>query len=474
MRTSASHCVHTLLALMAIALGNAASAANVSLWVSNHGTDSNGCGSPTNPCRSISQAIENATDGDTIWVGPGHYGNVNGDVGFTGPGDEHPMPTVPDFAGLFEGTGCIVCINKAVHVYSTSGAAATVIDSGSLPPYNATVMVTADGAAFGYVGRGFTITGGNAIGVALYMDSWQGSKLGVVIAGNVDLKDSTGFEVYGPTGYYHLNCPPDIPQACPGFGGVFWLYQNQASHNGTGFWIRSRNAFSLPSTHKSVQFLIQNNVTRAAGTGFHIESGQICGDCTPLGPASEVLTIHNFATNGGVGFYLRQAGPAKDNFASDNSQYGFLSVGSSGPFVHNSAIGNAGPGIVTGLDAGTPSFGLSLQQNNFFNNDRNRPVLSLGEYGPPYDYDPGPSAHCGVLNMGAVWQSYALDGGSHLPPAPPVPSVTLQATNNYWGSSSGPSSAGAGDAAGGVCDQNNAVTITKPFATTAVTITALP
>jgi len=470
MRISTSHWAYVLISL-AITLGNAASAA--SLWVSNHGTDSNGCGSPTNPCRSISQAIENATDGVTIWVGPGHYGNVSGVVGFTGTGDEHPMPVAPDFSGYFEGTGCIVCINKAVHVYSTSGAAATVIDSGPSPPYNATVMITADGGDFGYVGHGFTITGGNGIGVVLLMDSWQGSKLGVVIAGNVDLNDATGFEIYGPYGYYHIgDCQALPPQACPGFSGSFWLYQNQASHNGIGFWVRSRNAVSPAYLHKSVQFLVQNNVARAAGTGFQIEPGHICGDCPAI--ATEVLLVHNFATNGGVGFSLLQGGQTKDNLATDNSQYGFLVRGSSGPFVRNSAIGNAGPGIVIGLEARTASFSLSLQQNNLFNNDRNRPVLSFGDYGAPYDFNAGPGAHCGVLNMGAIWQSYAGGTGLHGPPTAPIPSVTLQATNNYWGSSSGPSSTGAGDAAGGVCDENNAVTITKPFATSPAPISALP
>lgn len=42
----------------------------------------------------------------------------------------------------------------------------------------------------------------------------------------------------------------------------------------------------------------------------------------------------------------------------------------------------------------------------------------------------------------------------------------LQAANNYWGSSKGPSSSGPGDNAGGVCDQNNSTTITKPFSPT--------
>jgi hypothetical protein len=55
------------------------------------GVDSAACGSPKSPCRSISQAIENASDGDTIEVGAGRYGSISGSADFTGPGDEHPQ-----------------------------------------------------------------------------------------------------------------------------------------------------------------------------------------------------------------------------------------------------------------------------------------------------------------------------------------------------------------------------------------------
>jgi len=59
-------------------------------------------------------------------------------------------------------------------------------------------------------------------------------------------------------------------------------------------------------------------------------------------------------------------------------------------------------------------------------------------------------------------------------PTPPVPSVTPQAVNNDWGAGSSPSWAGLGDAAGSVSDRNDAVMITRSFATTAATATPLP
>jgi hypothetical protein len=48
-------------------------------------------------------------------------------------------------------------------------------------------------------------------------------------------------------------------------------------------------------------------------------------------------------------------------------------------------------------------------------------------------------------------------------PVPPFPPTTVQAAQNYWGSSAGPKANGPSDAAGGICDQNNGTTVYKPF-----------
>ncbi|MGH9521822.1 MAG: hypothetical protein ACRD3E_04745, partial [Terriglobales bacterium] len=183
--------------------------------------------------------------------------------------------------------------------------------------------------------------------------------------------------------------------------------------------------------------------------------------------------VHNVAAESGVGFSLTRTGKITDNIASDNSQFGFY-LEEVVPFLRNSAFGNAGPGVVTIDEAASyqsaPAPYAAFYGNNFFGNDRNRPALAFGGYGQPYDYNPGTSAQCGVLNMGAVGESLDVVAG-HAPPAPPVPTVVLQAANNYWGSTSGAKPSGPGDAAGGVCDQNGAATIVKPFATAAESIT---
>jgi hypothetical protein len=114
-----------------------------------------------------------------------------------------------------------------------------------------------------------------------------------------------------------------------------------------------------------------------------------------------------------------------------------------------------------------------FDHNNFYGNDRNRPALLIHEPNGGGDPGliPGPGAHCGVLNVGKVAPQQP-DPITGVVPPPPV--VSQSAINNFWGSSKGPSATGAGDAAGGPCDQNGGVTVTKPFATVAFAITTAP
>jgi hypothetical protein len=118
------------------------------LTVSNYGTDSLTCGSADSPCRSISQAIQNAGSGDTIIVGPGRYGSLNNDGAFTNPGDEHPS-----------NTGGMVDVSKAVTIVSRDGADVTLIDAGT--NLLSCVTIEASGAVFGAKAKGFTLLQGS-------------------------------------------------------------------------------------------------------------------------------------------------------------------------------------------------------------------------------------------------------------------------------------------------------------------------
>jgi hypothetical protein len=452
-----------LISLIAILNFSNAHATTASLLVTNYGTDSSSCGSSTTPCRSISQAIANASDGETIWVGAGHYGNVNGDPGFAEPGDEH----VQALSNYFDYPSCMVCVTKAVHIFSLAGSAATTIDSGPSPTFTATVMIVADGVVFGSPGHGFTITGKNATGLVVDLENWSTSRLGVTVAGNVDLSDGVGFRVNGTEYNPFRGCPG--PQYCPPFLGQVVLSGNQAIGSGTGFWVEPK---TLGVLGQPLRFVLQNNVARGAGTGYVIDPGYglFCDDCTANNSAGIVSTVENFAADCATGFSFTRSGPVNSNVATNNSQFGFL-LFEAGQFVNNSAIGNAGPGVIVideaALYGATPVSYGTFRGNNLFGNDRNRPSLSFGGYGSPDAYNPGPSAHCGVLNMGAVAQSLNYES-AHAPPSPPIPTVTLQAAENYWGSANGPN--GPGDVVGGVCDQNDGVTVAKPFLTSPAAI----
>jgi hypothetical protein len=462
--------------LLAVAgIAGYAPVASASLTVSNYGTDSSSCGSTTSPCRSISQAIENAASGDTIWVGAGHYGDLNGDGNFDAPGSEHA--TV--FTSYSSYQACVICITKAVKIFSYNGAAVTTIQVGPNAISPTTVYIAANKVVFGAAGHGFTITGGNVNG--LVVDSLKAG--GATVSGNIDLKDGTGFTAVGsyPIGL-DPGCPvlpPGYPPACPPIFGIVLLSANQAIGNGTGFAVQSLGSNQMAGD--TLQFVLQDNLALGAGAGFSVSPGFYaeCDDCDDANTnAGNVTTLHNVAANSGVGFVLLGAGKVTDNVATNNSAAGFV-ITNVVTFARNSAIGNAGPGVIVQFLIPSPFSGdktpgpVDMFQNSFFGNDRNRPPLSLGEFSPGgfSPYDPGPSAHCGVLNVGEVVEANHVFFAA--PPSPP-PITNIQAADNFWGSAQGPQPNGPGDAAGGACDQNGGVTAVKPFATRSTGIAPHP
>jgi hypothetical protein len=117
------------------------------LQVANYGADSSTCGPTDSPCRSISKAIANAAPGDTIIVGPGRYGDLNGNGTPGEAGEETPT----------SGCGCMLAVNKAVVLISSGGAAATMIDARTVD-VNTNVLLITNGGEFGRPGHGFTVT----------------------------------------------------------------------------------------------------------------------------------------------------------------------------------------------------------------------------------------------------------------------------------------------------------------------------
>lgn len=456
-----------LLSAIAALFGAVVPVAAASLSVANNGVDSGSCGFEE-PCRSISQAMTNASSGDTIYVGPGRYGDINAD-NFTGPGDEQPDPN----AGLSNlpsdfPPGCIICITKPLHIYSRQGAATTVIANDPGSPYGSTVMIMSDGVDFGAAGSGFTLTGGSKNGVTISFGPDNIAFISVVknvsASGNVDLGDRNGFGFYGNP--YLLRCPVG---ACPQTTARILFEGNQAINNSsTGFNI-VRNYCCYYGTES---IIIENNLALGAGTGFAVTPGGQAEDLGSMLNAGNVQLVNDVATGGGIGFSANAAGQISYNTAVNNSSAGFVLAPGGAPFYDNSAIGNGGPGVIINyvvpgdapayLPVVTSATFMPFEGNNFFGNDRQRPVLSEGIYG----LNPGPSAHCGVLNLGGLLYPPFSSG--------PAPAIQLAAEKNYWGSANGPSAKGPGDAAGGVCDQNNAVTLVTPFSATPWEIRSLP
>jgi hypothetical protein len=348
---------------------------------------------------------------------------------------------------------------KGVHIYSTAGAELTVIDSGGLQPqYQSTVLILSDGVDFGAEQHGFTITGGNAHGVTIepIAHSLQGIARNISVSGNIDVGDGDGVYLFGrdtdPVGY--VGCPP---LACT-FNARLLIAGNRLVNNGNGVNLMTNN-WEGPGT-----MVVRDNQTIHAGTGYQVFPGYPFGSLT-VGYSVNVQLINNIAANGNVGFYAVLTGPIEYNTAIDNTQSGFV-ITAPTTFAFNAALGNGGPGVLINLSPDPLDLeGLSstaiFSENTFIDNDRNRPVpLFLGMVYSPVNFNPGPSAHCGVLNLGPLG---ALAGPTQVTP---VPATQLQATYNYWGSAVGPSGSGSGDAAGGVCDQNSATTVAKPFLST--------
>src|SRR6185503_4945332 len=118
--------------------------ANTTLYVAvNALRNGPNCGAQMTPCRTISQAIANAAPGNLIEVGPGLYGDIDGDGDANSAGEE---PSI--------------FLDKAVTVYSTGGAAQTIIRAPRRPDLRTiVVLIFADNTTFGRRNGGFTIVG---------------------------------------------------------------------------------------------------------------------------------------------------------------------------------------------------------------------------------------------------------------------------------------------------------------------------
>jgi len=300
------------------------------LHVANNGSDSDRCGSTRQPCRSISRAIQQANDGDTILVGPGFYGDVNLDGDFSDPGDEALNTTsFPD--------ACLICVNKRVRVRSTHGADLTIIDGTGTEELGPVVGVSIQvpGVSFGAESRGFTIREISNIGVSVRPEASD-----VTVAGNHALNngiddDSSGIGFFITVG-----------------AGVTRVQGNLATNNNFHGFLVAHGGVGAGSAR------ILGNLARGNGEyGFVIEAGAAPG----------YAIIGNVATSNGGGFSFDGRDLlARRNIAINNGQ-GVSIEGentSNMMLLESSIIGNDA-GIIIGSEVPGP---VDIHRSNIYGN----------------------------------------------------------------------------------------------------------
>jgi hypothetical protein len=305
------------------------------LFVAVNGVDSTTCGVPPNPCRSIGQAISNASAGDTIRVRPGRYGDLDRDGVLSSPGEET--------AGAAFGA---VEVNKRVRILSTDGAEATVIDPNGAK--QAAVVIFASGVQFGERGAGFTLTGGWFQGLANFGET------NVVIAGNTVRR----------------------------IGGRPGVIGAQAMTINTWGVIEVRDNLFIDNPNASLVLTAQNatgyvNVHDNVLTGSNAAEGSVG---IVVGGPNEHFVFRNVISDNTIGLIVNY-GAARifNNIVTGNRdgvQVGGLPnpVPARGPtFVRNTISANSNYGLY--VIVGTPG-AIAIRENNFFGNVSNCGIAS--------------------------------------------------------------------------------------------------
>lgn len=327
------------------------------IFVANNAIDSETCGKRWEPCRSISKAIEKASDGAKIVVGPGRYGDLNGDGDFNGPGEEAAQ------AGF--GCRCMLLIDKQITIRSRAGAEATILDAGGATID--VVNIVTDGVVFGDKHSGFTLTG------ARMMDEDAGTGLAVItgngvhVIGNIaEDNQSHGFDLNGDK---HTVVSNTASRNGIGFATAFTenghrMHNNIAIGNGNavnfghGFSLfGNRHTFSGNSATGNRGIGVLINSTDASGFGFRKNSivGNVgSGIYVFSGPGLALNKNNIFGNFGERPFFPRtptpNCGVVNDSGATIDATRNYWGAGS-GP--GDDPADNAGPGSDCDLNGGT-------------------------------------------------------------------------------------------------------------------------
>jgi hypothetical protein len=374
-------------------------------WVENFGVDSPGCGTGFfTPCRTISQAIQNANPLDVILVGPGIYGDIDGDGSFSTTGDEP--------AEIGSGCNCLVKVNKRVTLLSRRGIGTAVIRYGVA---NSASIVRID--ADDTIMIGFTVLGPRKSYGTLSSGIFIANSVNRVrlIRNEVEEAGEEGFLIGTGTGNVlasnraagnALNY--SIDASSPSKGSI--LVSNLSSGGDLAFGIACDGCI-----------LVANRAVNSGAGGF---GGPGSGVGFDVDGSANVLS-RNIAAGGrkdplagidatGLGFELFEplGGPPSvshtmvGNIAVANEGSGFKISSGSGVatrFVANTAAGNGNCGFVLSGDD-------TLLASNIYGNGLTNPAAVQGTTYPG-------------LNCGLFVYS---------------PTGTATATHNFWGASTGP------------------------------------
>jgi hypothetical protein len=305
--------------IAAVLFTGVCSVRGATLYVTNNGIDPPGCvpsfcilgqpcscGTKTNPCRSITCGIMRAATGDTIIVGPGVYGDLDGD-GTPGdsPGEETPSSDC----------GCMLSVNKGVTLLSSDGSAATTIDARTVAANTNVLIISGSApATFGKPGQGFAVTNLNepsGAGNGITIDATN-----VTVSGNqvVGISALAGPEEgnVGHGGIETVNAPESIfIEANQISGWEFGIHvlggtgktvrKNQINHNEIGIAAQgpavigsnvvSHNGIGIAAD--STTTIVANGVYGNVGPGVSVEPS--------VGPGSGTVEKNDLLGNGNAG-----------------------------------------------------------------------------------------------------------------------------------------------------------------------------